>query len=173
MAELTRTFEASPTSRRTWDFRVTRGNHPVGEILIDAYADSGSIKVHNDKYTIRLAGYEFYERGILKGTFVLDRNGRRVAQADKETALQRFFILTLGNARYVLRWGELFRRHVTLLHGKQKVGRIRPGGFFTRRALIEFPPDFDEVQAVFVVWLALLSWKRGTLPLVGGPFGAR
>jgi len=103
------------------------------------------------------AAYELRREGFL-GSFVLERDGDVVARADKR-AFQSAFDVEIGHYGCSLAKTSFFGNQFGLFEGDEQVGSIRKGMFTS-----EVAADLDFIRAlpakVFVVWLALLLWKR-------------
>lgn len=61
-----------------------------------------------------------------------------------------------------LRAKSVFRRGFVLLDGDREIGSLSPEGIFTRRATVDLPQALPLPVKVFIIWLAVILWKRSS-----------
>ncbi|MCP3917079.1 MAG: hypothetical protein GY711_16145 [bacterium] len=93
------------------------------------------------------------------GAFCMQRGRRTIARAVKPSAWFRKFEVRIGSERYELRARGLGRKFEIFRHGR-RVGRVEPKSFLTRGARLSAPSGLEQHQAVFLIWLTLILWKR-------------
>jgi hypothetical protein len=146
------TLKLIPKSWLSWDFNVLQDDHLVAEIDISQWREKGKLAIDGSHYDV-------YREGLLSGAFLLEGDGTRLAGAIKPSVFARSFEVEYIGKTYQWR-GELFKRKFILSEGEQEVGSLTPDGIFTRRATAEFPDDLVLPVKVFLIWLALILWKR-------------
>jgi hypothetical protein len=105
------------------------------------------------------SNYDVYREGLMRGAFILELNGTKLATAEKPSALARLFKVEHASRTYT--WeGKVFRRSFLLRENERTVGSITPAAMFTRKATAELPDDLPLPVKIFLVWLALIMWKR-------------
>jgi hypothetical protein len=152
---------AVPKQWFSWDFTVTEGSQPVANIDISWWREKGLL-------TVQGADYRVYREGMMSGDFILESAGSVVARAQKPSAFHRAFVIAYEGRRYTLRAESLFRRSFLLLDGDRQIGSLSPDGMFTRRATVDLPPALPLAVRVFVIWLAVILWKRASDGAAGG-----
>ena len=96
----------------------------------------------------------------MSGHFILESLGSVMARAEKLSAFRRSFTIHHEDRRYTLRAKAIFRRTFLLLEGDREVGSLSPEGLFTRRATVDLPQALPLPVKVFIIWLAVILWKR-------------
>lgn len=146
-------LEAVPKGVFSNDYVLLSSGEALGEL---------DVSVWRERAEFELAGvpHRLYREGMMSGAFVLERAGTVVARAVKPSVFRERFEVDLGGRPFTLRKLSLFSRTFGVFFGEQQVGSISRAGFFTRRALLELPPDWPPAFQLFVFWLALVSWKR-------------
>lgn len=145
-------LELVPKSWASWNFTVLQDGSPMAEIDISRWREKGRLAVDGSNYQV-------YREGLMSGAFILELNGARMARAEKPSALARSF--KVEYAGRIFRWeGNVFRRSFVLAENSRTVGSLAPAGIFTRKAAAELPDDLPLPVKVFLIWLALILWKR-------------
>jgi hypothetical protein len=145
-------LELVPQSWFSWNFAVLQDGRPVAGIDISRWREKGMLAVDGSNYQV-------YREGLMSGAFILELNGRRMARAEKPSALARSFKVEFAGR--IFRWeGNVFRRSFVLAENSRTVGSLTPAGIFTRKAAAELPDDLPLPVKVFLIWLALILWKR-------------
>ncbi|MDD5264273.1 MAG: hypothetical protein PHU43_05480 [Candidatus Bipolaricaulis sp.] len=147
-------WKVAPRRWCSWDFAVVdeRGQE-IGEVKLSAWRERGSV----------VAGgleYEVSRERALGTSFVLEGAGSSVARADKRSAFRRAFAIVHGQKEYVLRAPSAWRREMLLCEDLTKIGSVAPDGVFGRQARADLPEDLPLEFRLFVIWLALILWKR-------------
>lgn len=146
-------LEAVPKHWYSWDFVVQGKSGRVAEMDLSLWRERGTVDIEGKLFKL---GRE----GFMSGMFALERNGERVASAVKPSAFSRTFEVRYGDHRYTLRAASLFSRRFVLIQGDTQVGSVTPQGWVTRRADVALPASLPKPVQVFILWLALLLWKR-------------
>ena len=137
----------------SWDFNVSQGLHPVADIDISWWRERGQVTVQGTPFRVS-------RQGMLSGDFLLESDRGVVARATKPSVLRRSFDVQHESKTYTLQAQSALRRSFVLLEGGREVGNISPDGFWTRRASATLPSDMPLPVQVFLIWLAVLLWKR-------------
>jgi len=142
-----------PKSWFSWDFTVMDGAKPVGDIDISWWREKGIL-------TVEGADYRVYRDGVMIGDFILASDDAVLARAKKPSAFRSVFIVNYADKQYTLRPTSVWGRAFALLDRDKVVGTLSPRGIFTRRAAIDLPKTMPLSVRVFIIWLAVLIWKR-------------
>ena len=131
------------------------GAQPVADIDVSRWRERGLL-------TVQGLTYEVYREGQMSGAFILKSAGSVLARAKKPSAFRRSFIIEHAGRQYTLRATSAFRRQFLLLEGSREIGSLSPEGLFTRRARVDLPQELSLPVKVFIIWLAVILWKRQT-----------
>ena len=143
----------APKHWSSWDFTVAEGSQAVADIDISWWREKGAL-------TVQGVGYRVYRERAMSGNFILESAAAVVARAQKPSAFHRAFTIDHEGRQYTLRAPSLFRRGFELLDGNRTIGSLSPEGAFTRRATANLPSTLPLDVRVFVIWLAIILWKR-------------
>jgi hypothetical protein len=142
---------------RSWlssrDYGIVQNGASLGEIHCAWAREQGKITIGDRSYTAS-------REGLTSGAFFLEANGTRLVSADKPSALHRSFTLQVGGKAYMLKAASAFGRTFVLTDGDRDVGSIAPRGLFGRKARADLPDDLALEVKAFLIWLAILMWKR-------------
>ena len=110
--------------------------------------------------TIGDTTYRMYREGPMSGAFILEHAGSELAQAEKPSVFRRELVIRHAGHDYTLRPESMFRRAFVLLDGSQQIGSVAPESAFTRKAAADLPDSLPLPVRMFVVWLAMILWRR-------------
>jgi len=145
-----------PKSWFSWRFTVIDGSRVVADIDLKSFwREKGVLSIEGADYLVR-------RDALLGGDFILESAGSPVAAAKHPSVLRRCFHITHGNKHYTLRAKSLWARQFVLLDESAEIGSISPDSWFTRRATIDLPEAIPIAVRMFIVWLALILWKRAS-----------
>lgn len=149
-------YTAVPRRWLSWDFRVLE---PSGREVAEI-----DVAVLRERATVQIDGstYELAREGMLRGAFLLEKSGEVLARAEKPSAFRRLFHIEHAGTHYTMSQRSLLRRAFVLRRGDDEVGTVAPERFLGRRVRVELPDDLPVPAAVFVIWLAILLWKRSS-----------
>jgi hypothetical protein len=159
------TLEAKPMGIFTQNFSIEAEGQNVAMLGFSNWRVAGSISI--GRHT-----YQLYREGLMSGAFLLEYEGQVVARAIKPSAFHPQFDLEFHNHRYSLTRASAFGRDFAVLQGELVVGSIHPAGMFTRRTIIDLPPDWSIPYQAFVFWLVMGVWKRASAAVATGLVGA-
>jgi hypothetical protein len=146
-------LQAIPKRWFSWDFTVLQGSTPLADIDMSLWREKGVLTVQGKTYQV-------YREGLVSGDFVLKSPESVVARATKPSAFRRSFLIEHAGKQYMLRAKSAFRRGFVLLDGQREIGSLSPEGFCTRRSAIVLPEGLPVPVKVFIIWLAVILWKR-------------
>jgi len=146
-------LEAKPIGIFSKNFNIVAEGQKIALLHISAWREAGEISIEEQPYKL-------YREGLMSGAFVIESKGQSVARAIKPSAFRSQFDLELDAHRYSLTRVSIFGRGFSVLQSGVVVGSIRRAGVFTRRTIIDLPPDWPIPIQVFVFWLALVIWNR-------------
>jgi len=139
----------------SWDFAVLDDRGIVADIDISWWREKGVP-------TVQGASHPVYRERLMSGDFILESAGSILARARKPSAFRRCFKVEHAGRQYTVRAQSAFRRTFVVLDGDIGIGSISPDGIFTRRASVDLPEDMPLPMRVFIVWLAVILWKRAS-----------
>jgi hypothetical protein len=90
----------------------------------------------------------------------MEREGRRLARAEKPSMFRSRFTVWLGRRSCQLQKVAPGKRSFVLLEDGTEVGRLFRRGFFKRRMRLDLPMDWPLAAQAFIFWLALVVWAR-------------
>ena len=160
-------LDAKPTGFLSWDYHVYEGEREVafldvGLLLEGADLDIGGIPFRLSRegvagdYTLAFEGIVIAratKRSIFTGTFdvVLD-----APLADTDTTRLLVKRKSLVSDRF-----EVFAQGDVPDAPGVRLGVVRKRNMLTRRASVDLPDTFPLGVQVFLLWLAVLMWRRG------------
>ena len=150
-----------PKSWFSWDFRVLDGERSVAEIEFSRWSEKGRLILGS-------ASLDVHREGWMSGAFVLQADGVVVARAEKPSAFHRSYAIECGEKRYTLRAESVFGRAFVLLDGTKVLGSVSPEGLFSRRARADISAELPLPLRIFILWLALLLWRRAANSAAAG-----
>lgn len=138
----------------SWDFTVSRDGRRLAELDISCWRERGELTVDGASFTIARDGF-------MSGAFRLSgADGRIIASASKPSLFRRRFDIVHGGRTWTLQPRSAWCRAMNVLVDGRDVGAIVPAGAWTRRAAANLPDALPLPVQVFIVWLAVLLWKR-------------
>ena len=142
-----------PQSWFAWNFDVLENDRPIAEIKTSSLRESGTISIDGPSYSA-------YREGLLSGDFILEQNGQPLVRAQKPSAFLNSFNVEHSGRSFTLQKESLIGRSFVLMEGNCQTGSIQAKGFLTRKADVDLPQDMPMPVRVFVLWLAILLWRR-------------
>jgi hypothetical protein len=146
-------LRASPVGWFSWNFILSEDGERLAEINLAWLREAGQLSVGEESYRV-------YREGIMSGAFVLEKDGTKLARAEKPSALYRSFNVYCGDKVYILEAESAFRRKFVLNSGGERVGSIYPEGTLTRKCIVDLPEGIPLAVRTFIVWLVIILWKR-------------
>jgi hypothetical protein len=146
-------LQLEPKHWYSWDFTVLAGSAALAQIDFSTWRERGALTIQGQRYTVT-------KQGLLSGGFLLASPGGTVATAARESVFHRRYTIVAGAHTYTLQPRSTWGRKMVVLEGGREVGAIEPRGIFTRRGTASLPDVVPLPVRVFLVWLALLLWKR-------------
>jgi hypothetical protein len=144
---------ANPRSWLSWDFTLAKDGKSLADIDLSSWREKGNLIVANSPYRV-------YREGICSGAFVLESNGAVVARAYKPSAWTRRLVIEVGGVQFELKPLSAFTRGFRLLQGEKTIGTLSAARMWNRKMNVELPEDIPLLTRAFVVWLAVLLWRR-------------
>lgn len=154
------TLEARPLHLFSTDYAVRSGDDAITVVDLAAIGSRGSFTLDGAEYRIRT-------HGLAYAAFSLERAGREVARAERESLLPLRYRVRLHDRALTLRSHPPTRRF-TILHGDRKIGSIRPRRLVSRTALFDGGEELPVPIRVFVLVVVLLKWRRRARSSSGG-----
>lgn len=146
-------LEAKPIGLFSPDFRIEAVGRQIAYLDLAIWREAGEFQVDGKPY-------RFFRERLMSGAFVVEAEGWPVARATKPSAWRSLFELEIDSRYYTLRRATAFTRSFAVLDGDRQVGRIRPAGVLSRKALIELPAEWSYAVQIFVFWLVVVIWNR-------------
>lgn len=145
---------AAPQSWMGWDFEIRDGGTLLASLCIPWFG--------RERGTLRIGGrtWELGRDGWYQGAFFLKQAGSIQASAEKPSALFRSFQVTFDAKEYGWEAESAFTRSFIFIEANRVLGSVRPESVFLRRARLDLPEDLSLERKGFLLWLALLMWRR-------------
>jgi hypothetical protein len=99
--------------------------------------------------------------------WAMEREGRRLARAEKPSMFRSRFTVWLGGRSYELKKVAAGKRSFVLLEDGTEMGRLHRRGLFNRRTRLDLPNDWSLAAQAFILWLALVVWAREDAAIAG------
>ncbi|MEO6709391.1 MAG: hypothetical protein ABIP42_07415 [Planctomycetota bacterium] len=144
---------AIPVSWISWSYELRAGDAAAGTIVIPWLGEQGTFTSSGRSWTMAREAW-------LHGSFLMKQAGRSFATADKPGAFFRSFQVSFDNEYFIWEAESPWGRSFLLRKGNAVIGSMRPVHTFSRRAAIDLPDDLSLERKAFLVWLALLMWRR-------------
>ncbi|MBV8115383.1 MAG: hypothetical protein JO300_11610 [Silvibacterium sp.] len=136
-----------------WKFDVLDNDRKIAEIKTSTLPESSTFSIDG-------TDFRAYREGMFSGDFFLESDGQTIASAQKPSAFLSSFSITHVDRSYTLKKQSFVSRAFILFEGDREAGFIRPEGFLTRKATVSLPEIMPRPVQLFVIWLAILLWKR-------------
>jgi hypothetical protein len=146
-------LQLEPTRWFSWAFTVADDGKPLGTLAISAWRERGDVTVGGQTFAI-------LRKGFASSDFRLESGGTIVATASKPSVFRREFAVTFSGRTLRLRPRSAWGRALVLHEGEREVGDVRPRALWSRRATATLPDTLPLPVRLFVLWLAVLVWKR-------------
>jgi hypothetical protein len=143
-------LEAIPRHWYSWHYDLMEGVTHLAEVRVSSWRDAGQLTVGQNTFRV-------YRQGLFKGAFLLESDASILAQAEKPSAFGRSLDIQHQGRHYILKTVSVFGRKLVLLDGSVEIGSRT---IFGRRATVNLPEDLPAPLKAFIVWLAVLLWKR-------------
>lgn len=146
-------LQLEPKHWYSWDFTLSAAGSPVAQLDISSWRERGEL-------TVQGARYKVSKQGLVSGDFRLESPAGTVATATRDGLFRRRYQITFGAKTLTLKARSTWGRAMVVLDGERAIGHVAPTGAFTRRAAADLPDTLPLPVRAFIVWLALLVWKR-------------
>jgi hypothetical protein len=146
-------LQLEPTRWFSWAFTVQDEGRPLGTLDISVWRERGDLTVAGQTFAI-------VREGFISSDFRLESRGTVVATAAKPSVFRREFAITFSGRTLRLKPRSAWGRALVLLEGEREVGDVRPRAMWSRRATATLPDTLPVPVRMFVLWLAMLIWKR-------------
>jgi len=142
-----------PSNWYSWNFDVTDGQRRLARVEMSSWREKGVLQVDGINHHV-------YREGIGSGEFILKRDGVVLAKATKPSAFRNAFTLTYDNREYSIRKQSFLGRTFVVTEGEKELGSLVATRWWARDATAALPENWPLHIRVFVIWLALLIWRR-------------
>ena len=146
-------LQLEPTRLFGWAFTVAEDGRPLGTIDITAWRERGTVTAAGQTFAI-------VRKGFVSSDFRLEAGGTFVATASKPSVFRREFAIAFSGRTLRLRPRSAWGRALALEEGEREVGEVAPRRIWSRRATATLPDTLPLSVRLFVLWLAVLVWKR-------------
>ena len=155
LLEDTLVLQLVPQNWFSWNFDVLDDDRLVASIKVSSLPESGTFSFDG-------TDYRAYREGIMSGDFFLASDGQTIARAQKPSAFLNTFEIQYSDRSYTLKKKSLVGRSFVLFESDREVGSIRPEALLSRKSAASLPETMPGAVQVFVIWLAILMWRRET-----------
>jgi len=158
-------LRAVPNGWFSYDFTLfDRTGRPVARVDLANWREKAKLEVSGTPYEAHHKAWA--------SEFVLEKDGQVLAVAEKPSTWKDRFFFEHGGNRYELKkesaWGRTFE---LTRDGVGSVGSVRPKGAFRREWTVDMPGELPLEVRVFLVWLAVLLWRRADSTAASGAAG--
>ena len=144
-------LQLEPTRWFSWAFTVADDGRPLGTLEV-SWRERGQVHVAGQTFAV-------VRKGFASSEFRLESGGTVVATATKPSVFRREFAITFSGRTLRLRPRSAWGRALALHEGEREVGDVRRRAW-SRRATATVPETLPLPVRFFVLWLAVLIWKR-------------
>ena len=137
----------------SWDFTLHDGPREVADLDLSAWREKATLTIGDVEYRV-------YREGLMSGDFLLERGDTILARATKPSAFRNRFVMHYEGRDYMLRKVSVWRRTFVLEDADREIGHIVPHSFWRRDGTATLPAAWPLPVRTFVVWLAIILWKR-------------
>ena len=135
------------------DYEIRRSDRLVARIDMARMRSAGQIEAGTASYSAR-------PERLFSGNYVMERDGSRVARAERSGWLRPAYAVRGADRMLMLRPSGMLSRRYRILHGDRPIGSIAREGFFGRSATAVFDENVPEEMQLFLIFLALLRWRK-------------
>ena len=136
-----------------WEFTIFDAETVIATIDLHGPGGAGQVYI----------GPKFYQvarEATFDGDFLLKCGDVILARAEQPDAFVRSLTVQDQNKHYILEASSVFQRKFVLREGKQILGSVYPEHAFTRKTIIDLPPQMALLIRVFLTSVVLLLWKQ-------------
>lgn len=151
---------ARPARWFSHTYRLSDDEREVGLIRPSLFTERATVELDGEAFTAR-------RDGVL-GPYILEKGGETVAAADKLSAFRSRFRVAAGGRISELDRRSAFSRSFDLLADDEVIGVITRPSLFSRTIEVVLPEAWPLPERVFLLWLALLIWRREERSSAGG-----
>ncbi|MGH7652832.1 MAG: hypothetical protein ACREMS_13475 [Gemmatimonadaceae bacterium] len=144
---------ATPTGWLSRNILIEENTRLVAEI-------DGSPWGQRASATVGKATYALYRETLFKANYVMERGGQVVVRANSSSTFGSQFDVAWADHNIVLRRLSLWTQTFGLFKNDEQLGTVRPTGIFKRRGTVEGASSIPLEVRVFLVWVALMTWRR-------------
>ena len=146
-------MSVEPRKWYSWDFNVQDSEgRPLGEVALSSWRERGTLSWAGSEYTVRRDGWT--------GPFVLAEAGSVRGRARLASFWRNALEIELDADHYTLQPRSAWRSELVLRQGGEELGTVKPVSWHSWRARVELSERLSPLHRAFVVWLAMLLWKR-------------
>jgi hypothetical protein len=143
----------APRRWYSWDFTLHDGPREVADLDLSAWREKATLTIDDVEYRV-------YREGLMSGDFLLERGNTILARATKPSAFRDRFVMHYEGRDYMLRKASVWRRTFVLEDADREIGRIVPHSMWRRDGTATLPAAWPLPLRTFIVWLAIILWKR-------------
>lgn len=140
-----------PKTAATWSYTMTEDGQTVGRVEVSSFRDQGEIEVDGTTYDVRRSA-------PLVGSFVLREGEATRAQAERTPGGSDRIVV--DGRTFELRILDPVRLDRVLEEHGQPIGSLRHDGTLNRPVEADLPRELAPELRLFVIWIALLTWKQ-------------
>ncbi len=144
---------AIPKSLWSYDYEVREAGSLVATIDTPWWGENSTLTIDGRVWLLGRGGF-------VNPMFTLFHGGRTLASATKPSAFFRSFQVAFDDAYYCWEAEGVFKRSFVLREGNRVIGSLWPESVLARTAKVDLPREFPLERQCFLVWLAILIWRR-------------
>src|SRR5216683_3223613 len=147
-------LKAVPNSWLRWDFTIFDAETVIATIDLHGPGGVGQVSIGPKRYQVA-------REATFDGDFLLQCDHVIVARAEQPETFVRSLTIQDQNKHYIFEASSVFQRKFVLREGTHILGSVYPERGFTRKIIIDLPPQMALPVRVFLVSLVLLLGKEG------------
>jgi hypothetical protein len=148
-------LRAVPKSWLSSGYRVLEENTAIAILDLSRWREAGLLTISGSTYRV-------YRKSLMSGLFLLENGGSILARATKPSALYRSFLVEAGGRQYKLEAESALYRKFILTQDGNQIGSVYPESAFSNKAVIELPEEIALSVRLFMFWLVIVLWNRGS-----------
>ncbi len=145
-------YELAPQGLFNSSFNVSQNGVVVATICGSVWRNRAALNAQGCEC-------EAYGTGFPRNTFLLTANLKPCAQAARQGAFRRSFVIEHQGESYRLQPEHWWSGDFIVRQNDREIAAIRCRGFFGRKADVYFPDEWPVYLQLFTIWLVTVQWS--------------
>jgi hypothetical protein len=144
---------ATPTDWLRRNYLIEEDGKLVAEIDGSPWQEQASATVGTTTYALS-------RESVFRASYVIRRAGQVVARGRMQSIFSPLFDVSWGEQTLLLRRLSIWLPTFGVFKGYEQIGTVKRLGFFYRRGTVEGAASVPLEIRVFLLWIALMTWRR-------------